>query len=89
VFKDQPCAGVNILLTDRERCRVVDVGISIAQTLHRLYPAEFGLDKFDRLLVHRSTIEAIRAGRSLADIRSSWTIDLDEFKKRREAYLVY
>jgi uncharacterized protein YbbC (DUF1343 family)/CubicO group peptidase (beta-lactamase class C family) len=89
VFKDQPCAGVNILLTDRERCRVVDVGISIAQTLHRLYPAEFDLEKLDRLLVHRSTMEAIRAGRSLAEIRQSWALDLDEFKKRREACLLY
>ncbi|MBI2946803.1 MAG: DUF1343 domain-containing protein [Verrucomicrobia bacterium] len=89
VFKDRPCAGVNILLTDRDQCGAVDVGIAIARTLQRLYPAEFGLEKFDRLLVHRSTVEAIRAGRSLAEIRQSWTIDLDEFKKRREAYLLY
>lgn len=89
LFKDQICAGANIVVTDRERCNAIEVGLAIAQTMQRLYPAEFGLDKFDRLLVHRSTIEAIRAGRSLAEIRQSWAIDLEEFKKRRAAYLLY
>jgi len=89
VFKDRPCVGVNILLTDRERCSAVDVGLAMAQTLHRLYAAEFGLEKLDRLLVHRSTVEAIRAGRSLTEIRQSWGIDLEEFKKRRATFLLY
>ena len=52
VFKGKPCAGVQILLTDRDRAQVVDIGITVARTLHRLYPAEFGLDKFNRLLAH-------------------------------------
>ncbi|MBI4658447.1 MAG: DUF1343 domain-containing protein [Verrucomicrobia bacterium] len=89
VFKDRPCAGVNIVLTDRERCQVVNMGIAIAQTLHRLYPADFGLEKFDRLLSHRNTIDALRNGRMLADIQASWAIDLEEFMRRREAYLLY
>jgi uncharacterized protein YbbC (DUF1343 family)/CubicO group peptidase (beta-lactamase class C family) len=89
VFKDKPCAGVNIVLTDRVRCPIVDLGMAIAQTLHRLYPKEFDLDKFNRLLVHRATIEAISAGKSLAEIRQSWAADLEAFQKRREAYLLY
>lgn len=89
VFKAKPCAGVNIILTDRDRCNVIDIGLTVAQTLHRLYPEEFGLDKFNRLLGHRSTVEAIRSGKSLDEIRQTWAIDLNEFKRRRESFLLY
>lgn len=89
VYKGQICGGVNIVITDREVCRVVDIGLSMAQTLHRLYPKEFDLDKFDRLLVHRATIDAIKAGRGLSEIRELWERDLAEFKQRRARHLLY
>lgn len=88
-FKGQACGGVLILLIDREHCQVVDVGITIAQVLHKLYPKQFDLEKFDRLLGHKATIAAIREGKSLAEIRKSWSADLEEFKKRREPHLLY
>jgi uncharacterized protein YbbC (DUF1343 family)/CubicO group peptidase (beta-lactamase class C family) len=89
VFQNKPCAGVNILLTDRDRCNVVDIGLAVAQTLHRLYPKDFDLAKFDRLLGHRATLDAIRSGKSLSEIRQSWAIDLEDFKNRRALYLIY
>jgi uncharacterized protein YbbC (DUF1343 family) len=89
VFKDQPCAGVSIILTDRAACNVVEVGISIAQTLHRLYPKEFNLERFDRLMGHKATLKAIAAGRSLEEIRQIWSVDGEEFLKRRAPYLIY
>ena len=89
VFKGQSCAGVSILLTDRERCEVVDIGLTLAKVLHRLYPRHFDLEKFDRLLGHRATIDGIKAGKSLREIKAEWAEDLDQFKKRREAFLLY
>ncbi len=88
-FKDKPCAGVSMVVTDRDRLQAVDVGIVLAQTLHRLYSNEFALDKVQRLLQHQETIEAIRAGKSLAAIKQSWAADLEAFKKRRAEYLLY
>jgi uncharacterized protein YbbC (DUF1343 family)/CubicO group peptidase (beta-lactamase class C family) len=88
-FKDQPCAGVQILLLDRERCAVVDIGLLIASVLHRQYPQAFDLEKFDRLLRHKPTLEAIRAGKSLAEMKNAWESDLVDFRKRREAVLLY
>ncbi len=89
VFKDKPCAGVQILLTDRDICEVIDVGLTIAQTLHRLYPKEFAIGKFNNLLQHAPTIEALGAGKSLAEIRRLWLVDLAAFKQRRAEFLLY
>jgi len=88
-FKNTNCAGVNIILTDRERCKVVDIGIVMAQTLHRLYPDHYNIERFNRLLGHSATIEAIKAGKSLREIRAAWQPDLDEFQKRRSKFLMY
>ncbi len=89
VFKGKPCAGVQILLTDRERCQVADIGITIARTLLRLYPAEFSLEKFNHLLAHPATIEALRAGKPVASIREAWAGELSAFGKRRAKFLLY
>jgi len=88
-FKGQACGGASIILTDREHCQVVDIGITIASVLHRLYPQQFDIEKFDKLLGHRATISAIKEGKSLAEIRASWSADLQEFRKRREPFLLY
>jgi uncharacterized protein YbbC (DUF1343 family)/CubicO group peptidase (beta-lactamase class C family) len=88
-FKGELCKGVNIILTDREKCNVVDIGIVLATKLHQLYPKEFGLDKLNKLLVHKASLEAIREGKSLASIKGLWTADLTAFQTRREKFLLY
>ncbi len=89
VHKAKLCKGVYILLTDREHCRVVDVGLLIAQTLCRLYPKDFNPDKMSHLLLHPATLDAIKANKPLNEIRASWQKDLDEFQQRRAKYLIY
>ncbi len=87
--KDHACGGVYILLTDRDRCDVVDVGLVIAETLYRLYPEKFPIDKISHLLLHPPTMEALKANKSLKEIHELWAKDLAEFQKRREKYLIY
>jgi len=89
VYKDQECGGVYILLTDRDLCRVVDAGLLIASTLQKRYPTQFKLDKISHLLLHPGTLEAVRAGKSIADIRVAWQKDLNGFEDRREKFLIY
>lgn len=88
-FKDQECRGVNIFLTDRDRCDVVDIGIALALTLRKLYPADFEIDKFARLLKHDPTLAAVKRGDSLAAIKASWSRDQADFGRRRKAFLLY
>lgn len=89
VFQDTTCGGVAIFLTDRERCQVVDIGIAIAQAIARLWPKEFELAKFIRLLGHRPTLDGIGSGVNLTEIRHTWSNDLQQFARRREQFLLY
>ena len=89
VHKGKLCSGVYILLTDRDRCNVVDVGLQIAETLYRLYPHDFDPSKVSHLLLHPPTLEAVKADRPLPKIHELWRTDLKEFEKRRAKYLLY
>jgi uncharacterized protein YbbC (DUF1343 family) len=89
VHKGKLCGGVSILLTDRDRCQVVDVGLLIAKTLFQLYPEDFHPDKMAHLLLDQPTLDAIKADKPLKEIRAAWQPGLDEFQKRREKYLLY
>jgi uncharacterized protein YbbC (DUF1343 family) len=89
VFKGQVCGGVQILLVNRDTLNAVDLGLTLIQTLHRLYPEKFNLDKVNNLLFHPPTIDALRAGRPLAEIKTAWAAELEAFSQRREAFLLY
>ncbi|PYM14193.1 MAG: hypothetical protein DME18_07310, partial [Verrucomicrobia bacterium] len=76
VFKDKPCGGVCLMITDRDALDAVDVGIALALALQRLYPKDFALDKVQHLLQHPPTLDAIKAGKTLAEIKRLWESDL-------------
>lgn len=89
VHSGQLCRGVSILLTDRDACDVVEVGLQIAEIFYRLYPADFQPDKMEHLLIHPATLEAIKTGKPLKEIRAAWQNDLDRFSQVRAKYLLY
>lgn len=89
VFANQRCQGVNLVVTDRNRLRSVATGVALATLLQQLYPTKFGVDKFDRLLVHPKTMHQIRNGTAWAEIEKSWSSEHREFLKRRTQYLLY
>ena len=89
VHKGKECGGVYIMLNDRTKCSVVDVGLLIAKTAYRLYPKDFPVDKPKNLLLHAATLAAIKEDKPLDDIRATWRMDLVDFQQRRERYLIY
>ena len=89
IFKDKECGGVSILVTNREECLAVDVGLALALTLQRLYPDDFNLEKVNVLLQDLIAVDAIRAGRTRVEIKQEWKADLELFKQRRGNYLLY
>ena len=89
VFKDMECGGVNIVVTDRAEFRPVPTGIEMALALRKLYPNDWKVDSYLRLLVNADTLERVKRGESAAEIVTSWNAGLQEFRKTRADVLLY
>jgi uncharacterized protein YbbC (DUF1343 family)/CubicO group peptidase (beta-lactamase class C family) len=89
VFKDQPCGGVNIIITDRSAFRPLLTGIEMALALRKLYPNDWKVDSYLRLLVNADTLERVKRGESAREIVASWNPGLQEFRRARAEILLY
>jgi hypothetical protein len=69
VFKDEQCGGVNIIITDRVAFRPLLTGIEMALALRKLYPNDWKVDSYLRLLVNADTLERVKRGESAREIR--------------------
>jgi uncharacterized protein YbbC (DUF1343 family) len=88
-YKDQECGGVNIIVTDRTRMQSVALGIEIAAALRQLYPADWKVDGFLRLLANSDAFERIKRGDSADSIVRSWSNSLEQFRIARAGVLLY
>jgi uncharacterized protein YbbC (DUF1343 family) len=89
VYKDENLGGVNVIITDRKAFESVRTGIEIAVALRRLYPGEWQVDRYARLLVNAEILERVKRGDAPEEIEKAWQSQLDEFKKRRASFLLY
>src|ERR1051326_9473472 len=89
VFKGEACGGVNIIVTDRAAFRPLLTGIEIALALRKLYPNDWKVDSYLRLLVNADTLERVKRGDNARDIVASWNNALQEFRKVRAEILLY
>jgi len=89
VFKDEQCGGVNIIITDRGAFRPLLTGIEMALALRKLYPNDWQVDKYLRLLVNTDTLERIKRGEAAREIVNSWNSSLQEFRQARAEILLY
>ena len=89
VFKDAECGGVNIIVTDRAQFRAVQVGIEMAAALRRLYPAEWKVDDYLRLLANADALERLKRGDAPEEIIRAWQPKLEEFRRARATALLY
>jgi uncharacterized protein YbbC (DUF1343 family)/CubicO group peptidase (beta-lactamase class C family) len=89
VFKGQECGGVNLIVTDRAQFHPVRTGLEIAVALRRLYPADWKVEDYSRLLVNQETLERIKRGDTPEEIAGSWTSALNEFRRARARALLY
>jgi uncharacterized protein YbbC (DUF1343 family) len=89
VFKEQECGGVNFVITDRARFRPVRMGVELAVALRRLYPNEWKVEDYKRLLVNADTLERVRRADDPEEIERSWQPRLAEFRRARARALLY
>jgi len=89
VFKGEECGGVNLFVTDRARFRPVRTGLEIAVALRRLYPSEWEVQKYLRLLVNADTLERLKRADAPEEIMRAWNERLEEFRRARSRVLLY
>jgi uncharacterized protein YbbC (DUF1343 family)/CubicO group peptidase (beta-lactamase class C family) len=89
VHAKKECGGLQIIVDDWESFEPVRTGIAIAVELHRLYPNEWTVDRYNRLLANASTLSALKAGKAAEEVEGGWRQNLDAFKARRQKYLLY
>jgi uncharacterized protein YbbC (DUF1343 family) len=89
VFKDESISGVNIVITNREEFNSVRTGIEIAAALRKLYPNDWQVDKYLRLLVNSDALESVKRGDSPEAIEAAWKKETGNFEKRRAPFLLY
>lgn len=89
VFKGEECEGINLIVTDRATFRPVPTGIEIAVALRRLYPEQWKVEAYGRLLVNAATLERVKRGDAPEEIVQSWTEHLAQFRIIRARALLY
>jgi uncharacterized protein YbbC (DUF1343 family) len=89
VYKDENCAGVNLVVVNREQFKPVRTGVEIALALRQLFPNDWKMERLNGLLVNSEILELIKRGETYQTIENAWQKKLDEFKSRRAQYLLY
>jgi uncharacterized protein YbbC (DUF1343 family) len=89
LYAGQYCQGVSISITDRVSFQSMRMGIEIADTLHRMYPKQFQLEKIMFLLGSQTTLDRLERGDAAKDIVDGWAPDLDKFRTMRQKYVIY
>ena len=89
VHKEQECGGVNLIVTDRARFRPVRTGLELAVALRRLYPNDWKVEDYRRLLVNGDTLERVRRADEPESIERAWQTQLADFRRARARALLY
>jgi len=89
VYRGETCHGVKVAVTDRSAFDPLRTGMAIAVALHAAYPSAWTLDKMAAILGSQATLDAVRQGKTAADITRLWDVDLAAFRAKRAPFLLY
>ncbi|MGB6691186.1 MAG: exo-beta-N-acetylmuramidase NamZ domain-containing protein [Terracidiphilus sp.] len=89
VYANEPCGGVNLVVTDRNALDSPEMGIEIAAALVKLYPSQYKIDGLDTLMVNKSSLDALIAGEDPRRVAEDWQDADERFEKLRAPYLLY
>lgn len=89
LYKDEPCEGISLVITDRASVSSMLMGLEIAAALQKLYPDHFDVDKMMELVGSKATIGRMKKGDAPTRIVADWAGEIDAFRKMRLKYLIY
>jgi uncharacterized protein YbbC (DUF1343 family) len=88
-FQGKTIEGVRFVLTDRDAFDSTRFGLELGSALEKLYPGkiDWPVDKF--LIGDQAVVDAEKSGADPKTIEEKMRNSLEEFKSRREKYLLY
>jgi uncharacterized protein YbbC (DUF1343 family) len=90
-YKNRPCSGVSIRVTNRKKFRPVLTGVMMVSVIRGLAPGKFQLmqGRLDRLAGDTIIGEKLMKGAAGKNILDVFDTELDQFRRLRAKYLLY
>jgi len=90
-YQGERCGGCQLHVIDREVFRPFLTSLWIIKTIRDMYPDkfEFHVDYFDKIMGNSDVRLALESGQSPEQIARELQVDLKEFDKLRQRYLLY
>ena len=88
-FAKEECGGINIVITSREAFEPLRTGFEIAAQLRRLYPNDWEVKGYLRLLGNDKVQRALVDGKSADELLEIAREGMSDFQRRRLKYLIY
>ncbi len=85
----KPCFGVSLQVTSADELDPVRTGLTIAQSLARLYPKQWKSERLVQMVGDQAVVDGLLAGQSVAALQKRWEPALQRFRRRRAAFLRY
>jgi uncharacterized protein YbbC (DUF1343 family) len=88
-YVNEACHGVQFSVTDASAIDPLQLGLTLATGLQKLYPDKWKAATANTLLVNAKMRDAIVAGASVKELQEIYAADLEAFKQRRATVLLY
>jgi len=88
-FAGEECKGVELIVTNRDIFRPVQTGVAMAIALRKVAPKQWEMSRWQTLLCHKATYDAVEEGAGLPDVIKLWEPALEQFKNVRKKVLLY
>ena len=88
-YKDALCGGVSLVITAPEKLNSVSLGLTLISVLHKLYPAEFTIDRVQDLMGNNDAMQILKNGKIPTE--ENWKKDTVflNFINVRQSALIY
>lgn len=88
-FETELCEGLKFEVTDSSQFDSAALGLALGHALYKLYPRKFSLERYNVLLLNKQSIDSIKNDESFAKIHNEWKRQSQEFRQRRNPFLLY
>lgn len=88
-FANEECHGIHFVITDWDRFRSFDLGLTVAHALVKLHHDEFKPEKWKTLLASEEVYRRTVAGDDTSEILKSLEADTESFRQQRKEFELY